>query len=173
MASEMPGQDGLRPGIESEAVLGPHEAVALVREQRIGHREALRIEGCDPLVGLGLLHPGGGGALRDQEGRPDPAGSVNRRARTHQVQPRRGVRIADRPDHLRAERLPVRGLVWLTRTSPAAPPGMGVRSRLVPAIDRTDVPVLVSAAVLQIEQRPPALGPAVEPDPAPRIPGRW
>ncbi|WP_426313385.1 hypothetical protein ACN9MF_17370 [Methylobacterium fujisawaense] len=58
MAAEMPGQDGLRPGMESEAVLGPHEAVALVREQRIGHREALRIEGCDSLVGLGLLHPG-------------------------------------------------------------------------------------------------------------------
>lgn len=29
----MPGREGLRPGLESEAVLGPHEAVALVRER--------------------------------------------------------------------------------------------------------------------------------------------
>src|SRR6185369_10582665 len=77
--AEALGEEDLVHRVEALVVLGPHEAVALVRVEHVGHRDLLVVHGLDDLVGLGLLHPGIVFALPDEERPLDLIGPEERR----------------------------------------------------------------------------------------------
>src|SRR3982074_1193530 len=103
----MAGEERLGDGVEGDAVLGPYEAVALVRKYDVGHWDALRGHGRDDLVALGNLATHVIGTVADQHGLGDVAGPVQRRAGLEQGPAVRRARIADAATLLLVERGPV------------------------------------------------------------------
>src|SRR5438477_9574131 len=66
-AAEVAGQEGFSCREELQPVLGPGEAVALVRKQQVLDRLARLPQRLDDLLRLGLFHARVVRALRDQE----------------------------------------------------------------------------------------------------------
>ena len=78
-AAQAGAQEGLGAGVEVDAVLGPGEAVPLVRVEDVGHAAAVLLDGGHDLLRLGLLHARVVGALADEERDLDLVGREERR----------------------------------------------------------------------------------------------
>src|SRR5207302_8946977 len=90
-SAEVFGEERLGRRVELEAVLGPREAVTLVRKEHVLDRLAAVAQRRHDLLALSLLHPRLVSALRDEHRALDPIRLVERRARIEKVRLGLGV----------------------------------------------------------------------------------